>query len=127
MNKVHYPDVVRADRLGAVVTQLGLHTALRRLVPELQSQLPVNPIDFLDVDVPALTFEQDVNAPVAIPHARFTDLPDPLGDSSLIGAARLVVERRTVEPHSPTGLSDRDRPIATHPANQFALAIRLQS
>lgn len=96
-------------------------------MPQLHPQLPVNALDFLDVDAPAFTVAQDVNAPVFIPYARFADLADPLRYVSLIGAAGLIVERRTVEPDGPTSLPDRHRPIAAHPANQFARATRLQS
>jgi len=125
MNEVHHPDIVRPDGDSAVIAQLCLYPPLRGLVPELHAQLSVNETDFFDVHAPAFTVEQDVNAPVAIPHARFTDLPDPLGNGSLIGAAGLVVERQTVKPDGPTSLSDRHSPIAAHPANQFAHATRV--
>lgn len=93
MHEVHRPDLVRSDGLDTVIAQLGLYPPLRRLVPELHAQLLVYAIDFLDVDAPAFAGEQDMNTPLAIPHPRLTDVPDPLRHSSLIGAAGLVVER----------------------------------
>jgi hypothetical protein len=126
VDKIHGPDIIRADCLGAILAQLRLHPPFRRLVPELHAQLPVNAIDFLDVDTPPLTVQQDVDASAAIPDTRLTDLPDPLCHGSLIGAAGLVVKRRAVESDGPTSRPDRHRPIAAHPANQFAHATRLQ-
>jgi hypothetical protein len=94
-------------------------------VPELHAQLSVNAIDFLDFDVSAFTIQQDVNPAVTIPNPCLTDLPDLLRHGSLIGAAGLVVERRAVKADGATSLSDRNRPLAAHPANQFAYPTRV--
>ena len=45
VDEVHRPDLVRADVASlAIVPQLRLHPPLRRLVPQLQAQLAVNPM-----------------------------------------------------------------------------------
>ena len=62
MDEVHRPDIVRSGRRGPVLAELGLDPALGRLVAELQSQLIVNPVGLLDVDVPALTAQENMHA-----------------------------------------------------------------
>src|SRR6056297_641349 len=126
MHEVHCPHIVESDRFDSIITQLCLYPPLRRLVPELHAQLPVNAVDFLDVDAPALAVQKHVNPAIAVTNTRFADLLDPLLHGSLIGAAGFVVERRTVESDGATRRPDRDRPIAAHPANQFAHPTRLQ-
>ena len=114
------------DGFGTVIAQLGLHPPFRRLVPQLHAQLPVNTIDFLDVDAPALAVQEHMNPAIAVAHTCLADLLDPLFDGSLIGAAGFVVERRTIKSDGATRRPDRDRPIAAHPAHQFAHPSRLQ-
>jgi hypothetical protein len=117
MNEVHRPGIVRTDCDGTVIAQLDLYPPFRRLVPELLTQSLVDSIDFLDIDAPAFAVEGDVHSPVAMPHTRLTDLPDPLRHGSLIpslgllanrrqpaGAAGLIVKRRTVKPDGPASL-----------------------
>jgi hypothetical protein len=86
-------DDIRTDGLGAVIAQLRFHPALAYHIPELHPQLPVNAIDFLDVDTPPLAAQKDMNPSVTIPDTRFADLSDPFCNGSLIGAAGLVMER----------------------------------
>ena len=47
VNKIHRPGLVRLDGVPPIVPELGLDPPLRRLVPELQSQLIVNPMSSL--------------------------------------------------------------------------------
>ena len=109
-----------AGRLGAIAFKLGntVHQA------DSTSLVTINQLHPIYV---AFAIQQDVDPSVTISDTRFADLPDPLRHGSLIGAAGLIVKRRTIEPDGPTSLSDRNRPLASHPANQFAHPTRLQS
>ena len=126
MDEVHRPDFVWTDGLCTVIAQLGLHPPLPCPVAGLHSQLPVNAIDFLDIVALALAVHTNMATQIAIAHARLTDFLDPLLNSSLNDVAGFAVKRRTVKANGPTGRSDRDRPIAGHPTNQFAQTTRLQ-
>ena len=66
MNKIHSPDIVRSDCLLAIIAQLGLHPTFWILVPELQTQLIVNPARLLDVHLPALPSQQDMDTPISV-------------------------------------------------------------
>ena len=68
MHEVHRPNIVRTDGYSTVIGQLRLHPPFKCLVPQLNPQLPVNPIDFLDVDAPAFAIQQDMDTPVALAH-----------------------------------------------------------
>ena len=138
MNKIHRPDIIGTDSLGAVITQLRLHPPLGGLVAQLHPVLRayaasrrslgpyVNAINLHDVDAPAFTVEQDMDTAITIAHPRFADLLDPPRNSSLISAPEFVVKRRAVELQGPTSRSDRYCPIAAHSANKFARATKAQ-
>ena len=64
-------------RSCAPFAQFGFHPALGSFIPELQAYLFVKTIDPLRIDIPAFALQQDMNAPVAIAHARFRNLLDP--------------------------------------------------
>ena len=87
MDKVHRPDIVRAGSRGPVVAQLSLDPALGCPVPQLQTQLIVNPMCSLDVDIPALALQRDVHTPVAVPNARLADRLDAGLNAGLIALA----------------------------------------
>ncbi len=126
-HEVHRPDIVRPDGLLAVLPKLGLHPALRMLVPKLQAQLIVNPAGLLHVDHPSLASQQHVDAPVAITHACLCDLFDPPLNGSLVRPPGLVVVGGRVEANGPTGSPDRHAPVHAHPGDDLAQTARLQS
>src|ERR1700733_16135462 len=68
-----------------------------------------------------------MNAPIAIANPRLTNLFDPLFESSLSGATRLVVVGGRIDQEHAAGSPDRYIPIAAHLINELALADRLQS
>ena len=52
MNEVHRPGLVRSCGRLPILAQLCLNPALRRLVPQLQAHLAVQPIDPLRIHLP---------------------------------------------------------------------------
>jgi hypothetical protein len=62
-----------------------------RLAAQLQAQLVVNPMRLLQIDLPALTAQKNMDAPVAIPNARLADLFDAGFKAGLLVAARFVM------------------------------------
>jgi transcriptional regulator with XRE-family HTH domain len=126
-HEVHRPDLVRFRRLGAVVAQLGFHSALRHLVPELQAHLFVKPIDSFGVHIPALASQQHMHPAVAVAHARLADLFDPQLQSGLLAALALVVVERPVDPQRIACLADRYLPGLPHLIDEGSLASRPQS
>ena len=124
VDKAHRPDIVGSDGLLAVLTQLGFHTPLRVLVPQLQAQLIVNPARLLHVDDPALASQQDVNTPITIAHTRLCNLLDPPLNSSLVRPPGLVEVAGRVETDGPTGPPYRHAPVDAHPGDEFAQTAR---
>ena len=104
LHEVHCPDIVWADCLWTVIAQFRFHPSLRGLVPELHPQLPVNTIDFLDLDAPEFAIQKNMDASVAIAHLRLADILDPFLNCGLIGASGLVMKRRAVKADGPTGV-----------------------
>jgi len=97
MDEVHCPHIIRPCCLLAIVAELGLHSPLRCLVPQLHPQLTVNPAGSLLVDLITLAPQQYVHAAMAIPNARLANVPDPSLYAGLIAAARLLVVGQSIE------------------------------
>ncbi len=97
------------------------------LVPELKSQLIVNPARLLHVDQPTFAAQQHVDASIAVANPRFADLPDPLFQAGLTGATGFVMVSRGIEPQNLAGSPDRYAPINQYPIDQLALPDRPQS
>ena len=111
----------------AILTQLRLDPTLRRLVAQLQAQLFVKSIDPLRIDDPAVTAQQNMHAPVALPHAGLADLFDSMLEVGLAAALGLVDVERSIDPKGGASSPDRDLPIASQSVDKFALAGRPQS
>ena len=124
VDKVHRPRLVWRPRRPPIVAQLRLGPPLRRLVAQVQAKLPVNPVGLLDVDVPALATQQDVNAPIPVAHARGADLLDPGFEAGLIGAAGFAMVGGPIELQDAARAPDRYVPLPADPCRQLALPIR---
>ena len=127
VDKIHRPHIVRPNGFRTIVAQLGFHTPLRCLIPQLQAECSVNIIDRLDANAPALALQNNLYAAITIPHARFANLLDPSFQLCRIGAAGFIMVARAVEPQGPTRPAERDRPICAHSTNQFTRPFRLKS
>lgn len=112
---------VRSSRSFALTRRLGVFVA------QLQIQRLVETIDAFRIDRPAVTPQQDMHTPVAVPHARLADLFDPLFECGLTATLRLVDIECPINPEGGTGAPDRYLPIASHLVHQFAFAGRPQS
>lgn len=127
VHEIHCPGLVDPDSICSVLAQLGFHATLRRFVAQSQAQLPIKSVDTLDVDVPALTQQEDMDPAIAVSHPRLADLPDPTLESGLVAALRLVDVKCAIDPERRTGPPDRPLPVAPHPVDKLALAARPQS
>jgi hypothetical protein len=78
----------------------------------------------LHVDLPALTAQKNMDAPVAIPNARLADLFDAGFKAGLLAAARFVVIGGPIEFQNGARPPDRDAPIIANRRRQLALASR---
>lgn len=124
VNEVHGPYVIVTDRRGTILSQLRLDPAPRRLVPELQAQIPVNTVGPLHVDVPTFERQHHVHPAIAVANPRRADVLDPSCDVGLIAAAGLVVVARSVEFQDPAGSPDRHVPLTTRLRHQLAFVTR---
>ena len=125
MQEVHRPRLVRRDGWPAIVPELRLHATLRRLVPQLQAELTIDPVGPLGVHLPALTTKQNVDAPISVAHPRRADILDPAFEAGLLAATGFVMEGRRIELKHPTGPPDRHIPFLANPSRQLALAMPL--
>jgi len=78
------------------------------------------------VHSPTLAQQQNVDAPIAIPDAGRTNLPDASLEAGLVGSTGTVVEGRGLELDEPAGPADRDVPLAPNTVDKLALATRPQ-
>ncbi len=124
VDEVHRPSLVRFGRRLPVVAQFCFDSPFRRLVTQLKAKLIVNPVGFLDVDVPAVATQQHMHAPIAVAHARRANLLDSGFDAGLIGATGFVVVSGRVEFENPARAPDRNVPLLANPCRQLALATR---
>jgi hypothetical protein len=124
MDEVHGPNLIGCGSCATIVAQLRLHSSLWRLVAKLQAQTRVIPMGFLQVDLPALAAQKNMDAPVAIPNARLADLFDADFKAGLLAAARFVVIGGPIEFQNGARPPDRDPPIIANRRRQLALASR---
>src|SRR3546814_4737982 len=127
MDEVLRPYIVRPDRRCTILPQLRHYPPLGRLVAQLQAQLPVKPVDLLQVHAPTVPAQDVIHPPVAVAAVRFADLLDALLQKGRIGSAGLIVVTGSVERQNPAGPPDRHAPVQQHPVDQLALPIRPQS
>jgi hypothetical protein len=127
VNEVQSPDIVRSGGFFAILAKLGFHAPFRVLVPQLKTQLIVNTTCLLDIGGPTFPPQQNMNAPVAIPHTRLADFLDPHLDSSLIRPPGLLVVAGRVKTDGPTSPLYRHAPVDAHPSNEFVQTARLQN
>jgi hypothetical protein len=127
VEEVHRPHVIRPDCRLAILAELRLDTALRCLVPKLQTHLLVKLVGSFVVHLPTLAAQQHVDTPIPIPNTRLGDLLHARLECGLVGSAGAIVIGRGVDLENPAGPPDRDAPLTTHPVHQLALASRPQS
>ena len=124
MDEVHGPDLIGCGSCATIVAQLRLHSSLRRLVAQLQAQFIVNPMGLLQIDLPSLTAQKDMNAPVAIADPRGANLLDPSFKAGLLTATGFVMKGRAIELQNAACAPDRYAPFVTDRRRQLALASR---
>src|SRR5207237_1446972 len=127
VDEVHRPGLVRSRCRPAIVPQLGLDPALRRLVAYLQAQFAIDTPRLVLPVAPSFATKHDVNAAITVADANLTDLPDPLFEGGLVGATGSVVVGRPVEFEGVAGPADRYLPLATDLVDELALPTRLHS
>ena len=101
-----------------------LDPSLWSLVAQLQAQLVVNPMSFLQVDLPAFATQEDMDAPVAVADARLANLLDAGFNAGLLATTRFVMVGRTIEFQDAARPPDRHAPFITNRRRQLALASR---
>ena len=69
--------------------ELSLHFS--GVVPQLQAQFVVNPMRLLQIDLPCLATQKDMDAPVAVADPRGANLLDPSFKAGLLAATRFEV------------------------------------
>lgn len=107
-----------------ILSQLRLDPTLRRLVPELQAQVPANAIGPLHIDVPTFALQHPVHAAIAVAHPCRADVLDPSCDVGLIAAAGFVMVGQGVELQDPAGSPDRHIPLTSRLRHQLAFVTR---
>jgi hypothetical protein len=80
----------------------------------------------LQIDLPSLATQQDMDAPVAIADPRGADLLDPSFEAGLLAATGFVMISRPIEFQDAARPPDRDAPIIANRRRQLALASRPQ-
>lgn len=111
VDEIHRPDIIRADGFVAVLAQFCLHPPLGVLVAELKPQLVVNPSSLLDIHLPSLSSQQNVDAPISIADPRLADLSNSQFQSGLPGSTGFIMVARRIEAQGPTCPADRHAPV----------------
>lgn len=110
MHEVHCSEIVGTDRISTVIARRGMHPRFWRLISELQTDLPINAINFLDVPCPGLR-NAGRHAPGDGRSAGvLADFLDSSPQSRQIGAHAFAAVCAAVEPESFT-------PAGTTPPN----------
>ena len=78
----------------------------------------------LQIDLPSLTAQKDMNAPVAIADPRDANLLDPSFKAGLLTATGFVMKGRAIEFQNAARAPDRYAPFVTDRRRQLALASR---
>ena len=71
----------------SILTPICLDPALRRLGPQLQAHLAVQPVDPLRIHPPPFATQQHMDTTIAVAHPGGGDLPDTFGQMSLSGSS----------------------------------------
>src|SRR5580692_406977 len=124
MDEVHGPDLIGCGSWATIVAQLRLHSSLRRLVAQLQAQFVVNAMGLLQVDLPSLATQKNMDAPVAIADPRGANLLNPSFQAGLLTATGFVMKGRAIEFQNAACAPDRYTPFVTNRRHQLALASR---
>ena len=109
---------------ATIVAQLRLHSSLRRLVAQLQAQFVVNAMGLLQIELPSLATQKNMDAPVAIADPRGANLVDPSFKAGLLTATGFVMKGRAIEFQNAACAPDRYAPFVTDRRRQLALASR---
>jgi hypothetical protein len=107
-----------ADLQGHVRTA-RLHSSLRRLVAQLQAQFVVNAMGLLQIDLPSLAAQKDMDPPVAVTDPRGANLVDPCFQAGLLAAARFVVIGGPIEFQHAARPPDRHAPTPSAPCRRM--------
>jgi len=127
MDEVHDPYIIDAGGRTAAFPQLRFHPPFRRFLAQLQTRLPVKPVNSLAVDRPAFALKQDMDTAIAVPNPRLRDLLDPLLEVGLIHAFATIVVAGSFRPRHAAGSPYADLPCAANIIDQLAPPIRPQS
>jgi hypothetical protein len=85
-------------------------------------------VDAFDIDRPAISPQQHVDAPATVAHPGLADAFDAMLEVGLVAALRLVDVKCTINLEGRAGTPDRYLPVtAQQLVDKFALAARLQS
>jgi hypothetical protein len=101
-----------------------LRPSLRRLVAQLQAQFVVNPMGLLQIDLPSLAPQKNMDAPIAVADPRGANLLDPGFKTGLLAATGFVMIAGPIEFQDAACSPDRYAPFATDRRRQLALASR---
>jgi len=93
---------------------------MTRFEPHLQAFQPVEPMDALDVHMPAFTMQQHRDPAVAITPSVLGDLADTLSERRLLGSAGTLVIRRAARRNGSAGSADRHLERSTHEVDHLA-------
>lgn len=110
-HEVHRPALVWCGCHDAILPQLGGHLPFRIFVAQLKTFLAIEPARALVVDRPALTPQENMNAPISVAHARLGNLANALAQRSLVGTAGPIVIGRAIQRIRPARPPNAD-PIA---------------
>jgi hypothetical protein len=101
-DKIHRPAIVLFSLVGTLQTVSGSPSPLGAFAPEVQIGLAIKPVDPFVVDVPAFTFEQHRDPPVAIadPHGGYFFNPPSYG-GVIVDTSALIAKHRTVRAQDP--------------------------
>ena len=105
MDKVHRPCLVDLNSISAVISELCPHSAFGNLIPQLQTHFLIKAINPFWVDLPSITFEQDVDTSITVTHTRLANISDLDLQIGLIVPPGLVVINRSCNAKSATSPS----------------------
>jgi hypothetical protein len=91
---------------------------------QLQAQFVVNAMGLLQIELPSLATQKNMDAPVAIADPRGANLVDPSFKAGLLTATGFVMKGRAIEFQNAACAPDRYAPFVTDRRRQLALASR---
>jgi hypothetical protein len=105
VDKIHRPGLVDLNSVFPIISKLGLHTAFRHLVTQLQTHFFVKAINPFWVYQPTFASEQDVDTAIAVTHTRLAYISDLDLQIGLVVPPELVVINRSRNAKSRTSPS----------------------